>query len=136
MKPKTIKITYWISTVFFALFAIVDGIGGVTHQQAGVDAMNMLGYPVYYLTIAGVAKLLGAAGLLQTKYHAVKEWAYAGFAFQCIGATVSWSFVGAEPFFIIFPMIMLAIMFVSYFSWKRYGQLKANSYIHENSYTK
>lgn len=136
MKPKTIKTAYWISTIFFALFAVADGIGGVTRQQAGIDAMNMLGYPVYFLTISGVAKILGAIGILQTKYRTIKEWAYAGFAFQCIGASISWSFVGAEPFFAIFPLIVLAIMFVSYFFWKKYEQVKANSYIHENSYTK
>lgn len=136
MKPKTIKTVYWASTIFFALFAIFDGIGGVTRQQAGVDAMHMLGYPVYFLTISGVAKLLGAVAILQTKYKTLKEWAFAGFAFQCLGASISWSFVGAEAFFIIFPVIVLAIMGVSYYFWKKYEQLKANAYFHENSYSK
>ena len=128
MNPKTIKTAYWISTSIFALFALMDGIGGVTRQQAGVDAMQMLGYPVYFLTISGVAKLLGVAGILQTKYKTLKEWAYAGFAFQMLGAFASWSFAGGETFNIIFPLIMLAIMCVPYYFWKRYEQLKANSF--------
>ncbi|RPD38223.1 DoxX family protein [Chitinophaga barathri] len=136
MKPKTIKITYWILTSLFALFAIFDGIGGVTRQQAGIDALNMLGYPAYYLTIAGVAKILGAIGILQTKYTTIKEWAFAGFAFQSLGASASWSYVGAEPFPVIFPLFVLAFMFVTYFFWKKYEQVKANAYFHTNSYTK
>jgi hypothetical protein len=45
-----------------------------------------LGYPSYLLAILGTAKLLGAPALLQNRFPTLREWAYAGFAFDLIGA--------------------------------------------------
>ena len=57
MPVKTRKIFYWIFTILFALFMLMNGFGGITRQQAEVDVMQHLGYPVYVLTIFGIAKL-------------------------------------------------------------------------------
>jgi hypothetical protein len=57
MKPKTLTTRYWIFTIIFALMIFLDGIGGISRQQAGIDAVKHLGYPVYLMTIAGVARL-------------------------------------------------------------------------------
>lgn len=124
MKPQTIKTAYWISTVIFALLAIMDGFGGVSRQQPGVEMMQKLGYPVYVLTIVGVAKLLGAAAILQTRYRTIKEWAFAGFAFNFLGAFASQAFSGSSTFEVVFPIIALAIMLVPYFFWKKFEQVR------------
>jgi hypothetical protein len=47
----------------------------------GVYGITHLGYPIYLLTILGIWKLLGVAGLLIPKFPLLKEWAYAGFFF-------------------------------------------------------
>lgn len=52
---------------------LMDGIGGITRQQAGQDILKHLGYPMYALTIFGVAKILGAIAILQTKFKTIKE---------------------------------------------------------------
>ena len=57
MKPKTTKTLYWIFTILFAMFMLMDGIGGITRQQAGQDVLKHLGYPMYALTIFGFAKV-------------------------------------------------------------------------------
>jgi hypothetical protein len=124
MKPRTIKITYWTATIIFALLFLMDGIGGVTRAQDGVAVLNHLGYPVYLMSIVGVAKLLGVVAILQTKFRTIKEWAYAGFSFNFICAFASRAFVGDSTFEVIFPLIVLALMFVPYYFWKRYDQLK------------
>ena len=118
MKPSTIKITYWILTGIFALLMFMDGIGGVTRQQAGIDAMTQLGYPAYILTIVGTAKLLGAIAILQTKYQTIKEWAFAGFAINFTGAAASQIFSGGPAVFALLPLIVLAFMFAVYYFWK------------------
>lgn len=123
MKPKTIKILYWILTIFFALFMLMDGIGGITRQQAGQDVLKHLGYPMYVLSIFGIAKLLGVIAILQNKFKTIKEWAYAGFAFTFIGATASRAFAADGFGLIVAPLIALAFMFVAYFFWKRYEQV-------------
>ncbi|QPH41330.1 DoxX family protein [Pedobacter endophyticus] len=118
---KKLKTWYWIATIIFALMMIMDGIGGVTQQEAGKEVLQHLGYPMYLLIISGVAKLLGAVAILQTKYKTVKEWAFAGFAFNFILAFFSRLAVGDELALLIPPIVALAIMFIPYILWKRYG---------------
>ena len=127
MKPKTIKIWYWILTVLFALAMIGDAYGGITKQQAGVDVLNHLGYPLYNLPMYGVAKLLGAIAILQTKFKTIKEWAYAGFAFNFISAFTSRAIVGDGLGLLIAPVIMLAVLFITYYFWKKFDSLKASN---------
>lgn len=119
MRKSNLSIAYWVSTIIFALLLIMDGYGGVTKQQAGVDVLNHLGYPLYLLTIVGVAKLLGAVAILQTKYITIKEWAFAGFAATCFLAFFSRLSVGDTGMDLLFPVIFLAIAGVPYYFWKK-----------------
>ncbi len=119
MKPKTPKIIYWIVTILFALMMLLDGFAGALRVQGAKEALAQLGYPEYLSTIIGVAKIFGAIALLQNVFRTVKEWAYAGFAFVCIGAFASHAFSGSGIGFIILPIIMLAIVFLSYFLWRK-----------------
>lgn len=120
---KKLTIWYWIITIIFALMMIMDGFGGITQQEAGKEVFKHLGYPMYMLIIVGVAKLLGAVSILQNKYAVVKEWAYAGFAINFIGAFVSRAFVGDGVSLLIPPLVALVIMFIPYILWKK---LQAN----------
>lgn len=124
MKPKTIKIVYWTLTIIFSLLFLMDGFGGVTRQKEGQEVLQHLGYPIYALTIFGVAKLLGVVALVQDKYKTIKEWAFAGFTFNFIGAFMSRAFVGDGAGETIFPLIVLAVFMVLYFYWKKYQQVK------------
>ena len=125
MKDKKIRTFYWIATIFFALLMLMDGYGGVSQQEAGQEVMKHLGYPMYVLIIFGIAKILGAIAIIQTKYQTIKEWAYAGFAFNFIGAIASRALAGDGIAITIFPLIGLVIMFVPYFLWKKYEAVKA-----------
>lgn len=121
MKPKTLNILYWLTTVLFSLFMLMDGIMGVMQIKEGQEIMIHLGYPVYILTILGVFKILGALALLviRQQYSLLKEWAYAGFTFHFLGASASRAFGGDSIALIISPWIFLAVMFVTYVLWKR-----------------
>lgn len=123
MKPSTIKITYWTLTILFALLMLLDAFGGISRQQAGVDAMNQLGYPVYILSIVGYAKLLGAIAILQTKYQTIKEWAFAGFTINFIGAAASLAYTG-NYVGISFPFIAQVFLLAAYYFWKKYEAVK------------
>jgi len=83
------------------------------------EALAHLGYPEYDLTIFGVAKILGSIAVLQPKFRTIKEWAYAGFTINFIGAFASHAFVGDGIGMLIPPIITLVIMFISYFLWKK-----------------
>jgi DoxX-like family len=121
MNGKTLAVSYWTATVLFAVLLVMDGLGGVMQAEAGKEALKHLGYPVYFLPLAGVAKLLAAAAILQSRFPTVKEWAFAGFAFTCFGAFFSRLAVGDGAGLLAFPVIFLGIMLVPYVLWKRYG---------------
>jgi uncharacterized membrane protein YphA (DoxX/SURF4 family) len=120
MTTKTLNVCYWTATVIFAALLVMDGLGGVMQAEAGKEALVHLGYPMYLLVIAGVAKLLAAVAILQTRFRTVKEWAFAGFAFTCVLAFCSRAAVGDGFGLLVFPVIFLAIMLVPYLLWKKY----------------
>lgn len=119
MKSKTIKILYWIVTILFSLFFLADGVVKIMQIEQAKEIMEHLGYPMYVLTILGVSNILGVLAILQTKFRTVKEWAYAGFTIHFIGASASRAFAGDGIVLILSPLIFLALMFISYFSWKK-----------------
>lgn len=123
MKPKTVKIAYWISTIIFSLMMLMDGYGGVARVEDGQVVMKHLQYPVYLLSIVGTAKILGAVAILQPKFQTIKEWAYAGFAINFVGAAASRAFMGDSAGEIIVPLVALGIMFIPYFFLKKYQAL-------------
>lgn len=116
---KTTKTLYWILIIIFALLTLLDGIGGVTRQEGGQEVLRHLGYPMYLLTIVGVAKLLAVVAILQTRYITIKEWAFAGITINFIGAFASRAFVGDSAFETLFPLIMATLFLLPYFLWKR-----------------
>ena len=119
MKPKTIKIIYWIVTILFSLFMLFSGVVEIMQTEQAKEIMKHLGYPMYVNTIIGVAKILGAIAILQWKFHTIKEWAYAGFSIDIIGASASFYFAGDGILMAMQPLVFLAAMFLSYFLWKK-----------------
>ena len=119
MKPKTIKILYWAVTILFSLAMLMSGILEVMQTEQSVEVIRHLGYPAYVNTIIGVAKILGVIAILQWKFRTVKEWAYAGFTIDFIGAGASMYFAGDEILTALSPVIFIAVMFISYFLWKK-----------------
>ncbi len=119
MIKKSVKVTYWITTVLFVLFMLFGAIGSLTGSEGGVAVMEALGYPLYLNIILGIAKILGSVALIQTKWYVIKEWAYAGFAFDIIGAGMSFVLAGMGFAMTVVPLISLAVMFASYISWKK-----------------
>jgi len=53
-----------------------------------------LGYPHYFIAFIGVLKVLGIIAILIPGYPRIKEWAYAGFAYDLFGAVYSQIAVG------------------------------------------
>ncbi len=86
---KRNKIIYWVATLWLALGMLSTAIVQLIKLEEEVDSITQLGYPVYFLTILGIWKILGVVALLIPKFPLLKEWAYAGFFFAMSGATLS-----------------------------------------------
>ena len=87
---KSTKLTYWISTALFAGFMIFSAIPNIMlNAESKAFLTGYLGYPEYFIPFIGVAKLLGSVAILVPSFKKIKEWAYAGLAFDLIGAVYS-----------------------------------------------
>ncbi len=111
---KRNKIIYWIATGWLAIAMLASGLQQILHTKSFVDIMVPLGYPIYFLSILGVWKVLGVVALLIPKFPLLKEWAYAGFFFAMSGATFS-HIASYNDVSEIFPSLILLIMVV--LSW-------------------
>ncbi len=108
---KRNTIIYWVSTLWLALGMLSSGIVQVLKLQTEVDFITHLGYPVYFLMLLGVWKILGVIVILIPKRPLWKEWAYAGFFFTMSGALFSHLAVGG-PITELFPATLLLFLTV------------------------
>jgi hypothetical protein len=87
MKLRTLG--YWLSTCVVVFGLLPGGVADLMHQPGVVAGMARLGYPVYFSTILGSWKVLGALALIAPRLPRLKEWAYAGAFFDFTGAAAS-----------------------------------------------
>jgi hypothetical protein len=120
---KTAKIIFWTATILIFLFEGV--MPALTSQtELAKEGIRHLGYPAYFGVMLAVCKVSGALALIIPKIpHTIKEWAYAGFTFDFIAAFVSHWAVDGLSGLAFFPLVVLAVLMVSYFY---YHQLKAH----------
>jgi hypothetical protein len=112
---KKIKRIYWITTVVFAAFMLFSAIPDILMQPEALKFITELGYPVYFILLLSYAKVLGAIALLIPGFPRIKEWAYAGFFFDLIGAIVS--LIAAKGFeigilILLLPLVLAIISLV------------------------
>lgn len=115
---KRNKIIYWISTLWLALGMVATGSGQLfkmNEGQGGVNMMTHLGYPVYFLTILGVWKVMGAIAVLIPKFPLLKEWAYAGFFFAMSGAIFSHIASGDAGTRVLPALLLLVLTVISWY---------------------
>jgi hypothetical protein len=121
---KTQKIIYWSTTGLIALF---EGVMPALTSQTKLakEGIAHLGYPEYFGNALVIFKVLGVLALIIPKVPTrLKEWAYAGFAFDFIFASISHGAVDGINFQTFFPFIVLAILMLSYVSYHKLREAK------------
>ena len=121
---KKIKIIYWITT---SLIFLMEGVLPALTSQTEVakEGIRHLQYPAYFGNALVVFKVLGSLALILPPVpKRIKEWAYAGFAFDFIFASISHFAIDGMNFQSFFPLIFLAILAASYYC---YHKLKTNN---------
>jgi DoxX-like family len=105
------KLGYWIAIGVFSLMMAASAIGYVSGSAQMVETFRHLGYPDYFLTLLGVAKLLGVVALLAPRVPVVvREWAYAGFGITFVAAAISHAASGDPVVRVAAPLIALALL--------------------------
>lgn len=116
---KTTRIVYWTATILIFLFeGVMPAL--TSNSELARQGISHLGYPDYFRNALTVFKVLGALGLLLPFVKGrVKEWVYAGFAFDFIFACISLSAVDGFGGEALFPVIAFAILVVSYLTYHK-----------------
>ena len=76
--------------------------------------MAALGYPLYFMLILGVWKVLGTIALLVPGFSRLKEWAYAGIFFNMTGAAISHAMSGSAEWHIYYTGFLAVLTLASW----------------------
>ena len=120
---KKNKIIFWVTA---GLIFIMEGlIPAFTSQtEFAKEGIRHLGYPEYFGNALVVFKILGALSLIIPQVSKrIKEWAYAGFAFEFIFASISHFAIDGMDFQSFFPLIFLGILIASYISFHKINSI-------------
>ncbi|NOU46921.1 MAG: DoxX family protein [Bacteroidales bacterium] len=119
---KKYKIIFWVTTGIIFLF---EGVmpAFTSQTEMAKEGIRHLGYPDYFGVMLTVFKVLGALALIIPRIPGrIKEWAYAGFAFDFIAAFVSnWAVDGLTPS-AFFPLVFVGILVLSYVNFHKLQQ--------------
>ena len=111
---KKEKINFWIATTIIAL---LEGVMPALTSQTELakEGIRHLGYPEYFGNALIVFKILGVLAIVIPQVSKrVKEWAYAGFAFDFLFAAISHGAVDGINGQTFFPLVLLGVLAVSY----------------------
>lgn len=109
-----------ILKVLFSGFMLFSALGELTLNETVVQSMVYIEMPVYLLYFLGVSKLLGIIALWYSPWKFLREWAYAGFTFDFLGAIYGFIATGH----LILPDIVMAptgllLCILTYYYWKK-----------------
>ena len=114
MNEKVKNIAYWVTTILGPASFVIGGVLNLTLNEQAVSGLTHLGYPLYFASILGGWKLLGAIAIVAPGFPRLKEWAYAGFFFDLTAAALSRAAVGDSAAEIIAPLVFLALVLASW----------------------
>ncbi len=116
---KQAKIIYWTTTgLIFAMEGIIPALTSQT--ELALEGIRHLGYPAYFGNVLVIFKVLGALTLIIPKVPArLKYFAYAGFTFNFIFASISHFVVDGFDFQGVMPLIILGILALSYHYYQK-----------------
>ncbi len=116
---KKYKIIFWVTTGIIFLFEGVL-VAFTSQSEMSVEGITNLGYPVYFGVMLAVFKVLGSLALIIPQVpRRIKEWAYAGFMIDFVGALVSIVVVYSFGIMAILPIVFIGILIASYVSFDK-----------------
>lgn len=124
---KRQKLLFWIPTIIIVLFEGVMPLFTFNSEMAR-EGLRHLGYPAYFGYLLVVFKVFGVLALAIPRVPGrVKEWAYAGFGFDFISASVSHLVVDGFGAQAVFPWLFILLLVISYVN---YHKLRAARELH------
>jgi hypothetical protein len=103
-----------VSTVVFSLVMTGSAVLFLSGAPKVAETLGALGYPGYVAKLLGAAKLCGVAALWLPAPKALREWAYAGFVFNLLGAAASHLASPGPRSHALQPAVLLVPLLLSY----------------------
>ena len=127
---KKAKIIYWTATII--IFMMEGLIPALTSQtDLAKEGIRHLGYPEYFSNAFVAFKVLGVLALILPQVpNRVKEWAYAGFAFDFIFACISHWVVDGFGGQTLLPIFFLGVLITSYVFHQRLNKFQKEINLH------
>lgn len=107
-------IWYWIITAILSFCLLSGGLAQTFQVKGVIEGFKPLGYPVYFISLIGIWKVLGIIAILSPKFPLLKEWAYAGLFFVMSGAVISHIAANNVSVQIIAPILLTVFIVLSW----------------------
>jgi hypothetical protein len=117
-RSSGLVIAFWIVTVAFCLQMAFTAYAELRLPQVA-EAFTHLGFPSYFRVELSWAKVVGVVLLLAPVPARLKEWAYAGFAFDLVSAIIAHLSVGDGPEAWGWAAGTAVLWVLSYVLWRR-----------------
>ena len=108
------SIGYWVTTGSLAFGLLSGGGSQILRVPETVSGIESLGYPLYFIVLLGVWKVLGGIAILAPRFPRLKEWAYAGTFFEMTGAAISWAVCADGARHVLVPLAFAALAVASW----------------------
>ncbi|MEW7281126.1 DoxX family protein [Aquimarina sp. 2201CG1-2-11] len=105
------KILYWITTVALCAIMLYSAQLYFFNTEMVQGFFKSFNYPTYIVIPLAVAKLLGIVAILTNRIKWIKEWAYAGFFFDLILATLAHHYAGHPIGLSVYALLILIVSY-------------------------
>jgi hypothetical protein len=108
------SVAYWVCTGLIAFFIGSGGLAYAMQVPDVVQGVVALGFPVHFVVLLGVWKVLGSIAILVPGFPLIKEWAYAGIMFDLTGAASASLATGGEWWHVAAPLSIAVLVAASW----------------------
>ena len=108
------SVAYWVCTGLVVFFIGSGGLAYALQVPDVVQGVVALGFPVHFVVLLGVWKVLGSIAILVPGFPLIKEWAYAGIVFDLTGAASASIATGGEWWHAAAPLSISALVAASW----------------------
>ena len=108
------RVADWVCTALVVFFIGSGGLAYVMRVPDVVAGVVALGFPVYFIVLLGVWKVLGSIAILVPGFPLIKEWAYAGIMIDLTGAAVASMATGGAWWHAAAPLLIAVLVIASW----------------------
>ena len=119
---KKNRIIYWISTGIIALFELSGAF--FINSEMAKEGTRHLGLPEWFRWEVSIGHIIGGILLIVPIHKRIKEWVYVAFGIDFISATIAYLSVEGFGMNALSPVIMFALLVVSYIYYHKIQKQK------------